>query len=106
MGESTRYQYKHIAWQVPTVQYAVVAPKDKHILLGRVVVNTGGRFRLSIYNGNKAESQALVAVIDNPSGGQTFTYDCVLDQGIAAIVEGERDAKSNPYSVTILYLEV
>jgi hypothetical protein len=45
-----------------------------------------------------------VAVIVNLTAGQTFTYECVLDQGITISVEGSRDAEANPYSVRITYL--
>jgi hypothetical protein len=75
------------------------------MVLGRVVVNTGGNFRLYLYDG-MAENSPPVAYIINPRAGKTFTYECALDEGIAFVLEGSRNADGNPYSVTITYREL
>jgi hypothetical protein len=105
MADVPRYKFKQIAEQVLARQWLVQAPKGGQVLLGRVVVNTGGQFRLYLYDG-KADNAQPVAYIINPTGGQTFTYECALDHGIAYEVHGARNAESNPYSITITYLEL
>ena len=64
-----------------------------------------GQFVLTLYNGMGTQTQPM-AVIVNPGAGHTFTYECVLDEGIAYSLKGERNQGSNPYSVTITYLEL
>jgi hypothetical protein len=105
MADVPRYKFKHIVEQVAERQWLVQAPKGGQILLGRVVVNTGGNFRLYVYDG-KAENAPSVAYIINPSAGQTFAYECALNEGIAIVLDGPRNHGSNPYSVTITYLEI
>lgn len=104
MPDLIRYQYKHLAAQESQRIWIRQAPKGMHVLLGRVVVNTGGDFILALYNG--MESKEAVAVIKNPKAGQTLTYKCVLDAGLTCTLDGERDWRGNPYSVTITFADV
>lgn len=105
MADVPHYQYKHIAWQQREKTWLVSAIKGRPTMLGRVVVNTGGRFTLTLYNGTADDNQQ-VAVITNPNAGQTLIYECVLDQGIGFSVRGAHDNEANPYSITITYFEV
>jgi hypothetical protein len=105
MADVPQYKFKHIAEQVTPRQWLVQTPKGGHLVLGRVVVNTGGQFRLYLYDG-KSDTAQPVAYIINPTAGQTFTYECAMDHGIAYEVEGQRRWDGNPYSITITYLEL
>lgn len=105
MADVPRYRFKHIVEQSTTRTYLVQAPKGGQILLGRVVINTGGQFRLYLYDGTEKSAQPVAYIID-PDAGQTFTYECALDHGIGYEVHGARDHAANPYSITVTYLEV
>jgi hypothetical protein len=69
------------------------------ILLGWVVVNTGGAFTLTLYHGAEADAPK-VAVIANPPTGALFPYHCDLERGLTYTLEGD------PGSVTIMYTEI
>lgn len=105
MADVPHYLYKHIAWQQREKTWLVSAIRGRPMMLGRVVVNTGGRFTLTLYNGTADDNQQ-VAYIAEPRAGQTFTFECVLDQGIAYSLEGAHSQDANPYSITITYLEI
>jgi hypothetical protein len=68
-------------------------------LLGWVVVNSGGDFTLTLYQG-MAPDAPKVAVIANPPTGAYFPYHCLLEPGLAYTLEG------TPGSVTIVYADV
>jgi hypothetical protein len=105
MTDIPRYKFKHIVDMSTERLWVVQAPKGHQILLGRVVVNTGGRFRLYLYDGT-AKNAPSIAYIINPTAGQTFTYECALDHGIAYEVHDPRSADGNPYSITVTYVEL
>ncbi len=68
-------------------------------LLGWVVVNTGGQFTLTLYDGLEDDTAPL-AVITNPPTGAFFPFHCLLHKGLTYTLEG------TPGSVTIIYDEV
>ena len=105
MADLPQYKFKHIAGQTAQRQWVAQAPRNGKILLGRVVVNTGGKFRMYVYDG-VTDAAPPVAYIINPSAGQTFTYDCALDHGLAYELKGSRHHSINPYSITVTYLEL
>jgi hypothetical protein len=68
-------------------------------LLGWVVVNTGGQFTLTLYDGLAPDAPAL-AVIHHPPTGAHFPFHFVVKQGLTYTLEG------TPGSVTIIYDEM
>lgn len=68
-------------------------------LLGWVVVNTGGDFILTLYQG-MAPDAPKVAVITNPPTGAFFPFHCVLEQGLAYTLTG------TPGSVSVIYTDI
>ena len=66
--------------------------------LGWVVINTGGAFTLSLYDGFKAAEP--FAIIANPPTGASFPYHFAVKQGLTYTLEG------TPGSVTIIYDEM
>ena len=69
------------------------------ILLGWVVINTGGAFTLTLYHGADVDAPK-VAVIAGPPTGAFFPYHCALERGLTYTLEGA------PGSVTIMYTEL
>ncbi|HEY7350664.1 MAG TPA: Clp protease N-terminal domain-containing protein [Ktedonobacterales bacterium] len=67
-------------------------------LLGWVVVNTGGAFTLTLYDGLAADAPSL-AIFHHPPTGAYFPFHCHVKQGLAYTLEG------TPGSVTIIYDE-
>ena len=67
-------------------------------LLGWVVVNTGGDFTLTLYDGLADDAPALAAKHQPPTGA-CFAFHCVVERGLTYTLEG------TPGSVTILYQE-
>jgi len=67
-------------------------------LLGWVIVNTGGAFTLTLYDG-LAEDAPTLAIIRQPPTGAYFPFQCVVRQGLTYTLEG------TPGSVTIIYAE-
>jgi len=67
-------------------------------LLGWVVVNTGGEFTLTLYDGLEAEQP--LAIITNPATGAFFPFYTLVQRGLTYTFEG------TPGSVTIIYDEV
>jgi hypothetical protein len=67
-------------------------------LMGWVVINTGGSFTLTLYDG-LAEDAPTLAVIHQPPTGATFPFHCLVRQGLTYTLEG------TPGSVTIVYYD-
>ncbi len=67
-------------------------------LLGWVIVNTGGAFTLTLYDG-LADDAPKVAVISQPPTGAYFPFHLFIRQGLTCTLEG------TPGSVTIIYDE-
>jgi len=67
-------------------------------LLGWVVVNTGGAFTLTLYDGLADDAPSL-AVIHHPPTGACFPFHSLIKQGLSYTLEG------TPGSVTIIYAE-
>jgi hypothetical protein len=67
-------------------------------LLGWVIVNTGGTFTLTLYDGLAEDAPAL-AIISQPPTGAYFPFHCLAQQGLTYTLEG------TPGSVTIMYYE-
>jgi hypothetical protein len=65
-------------------------------LLGWVIVNTGGAFTLTLYDGLAADAPSL-AIISHPPTGACFPFHCLIKHGLAYTLEG------TPGSVTIIY---
>ena len=68
-------------------------------LLGWVVVNTGGTFTLTLYDGLAEDAPAL-AIMHQPPTGATFPFHCLVKNGLTYTLEG------TPGSVTIVYQNV
>jgi hypothetical protein len=68
-------------------------------LLGWVIVNTGGAFTLTLYDGLADDAPAL-AVISQPPTGAYFPFHLFVQQGLTYTLEG------TPGSVTVMYDEV
>jgi hypothetical protein len=67
-------------------------------LLGWVVVNTGGAFTLTLYDG-LADDAPTLAVMRQPPTGACFSFHCAIERGLTYTLEG------TPGSVTIVYEE-
>ena len=68
-------------------------------LLGWVIVNTGGAFTLTLYDGLGEDAPSL-AIIHHPPTGAHFPFHCLAMQGLTYTLEG------TPGSVTIIYDEL
>ncbi|HEY7354804.1 MAG TPA: Clp protease N-terminal domain-containing protein [Ktedonobacterales bacterium] len=68
-------------------------------LLGWVIVNTGGAFTLTLYDGLADDAPALAAISQPPTGA-CFPFHLFVRQGLAYTLEG------TPGSATIIYDEV
>ncbi len=68
--------------------------------LGNVVINTPGEFILTLYNGDEP-----VAVFNRPKTSGTFTYNCLLDKGLAFTLEQAPNPSGTMYSITVAYYE-
>jgi hypothetical protein len=95
------YQSFHINSEAPD-KTAIGAKAQQQTgigtLLGWVVVNTGGEFTLTLYDGLEAEQP--LAIITNPATGAFFPFYTLVGRGLTYTLEG------TPGSVTIIYDEV
>jgi ATP-dependent Clp protease ATP-binding subunit ClpA len=87
------YQPHHI--QAETTERTAIGAAGRQVMLGWVVVNTGGQFTLTLYHGAEPEAPK-VAVIANPPTGASFPFHCLLEHGLTYTLEG------TPGSVTIM----
>jgi hypothetical protein len=66
--------------------------------LAHVLVNTGGEFTLTLYDGVDTMAP-VVASITNPPTGAVFSFNCVAERGLACTFTG------TPGDVTITYMD-
>lgn len=94
VGHGTEYSGLHIG-----TRFGGMQPDTPFgTLLGWVVVNTGGDFTLTLYDGLADDAPAL-AVMRQPPTGACFAFHCVIARGLTYTLEG------TPGSVTIIYEE-
>jgi hypothetical protein len=105
--------HHHRPWHIDSEQHqktsvgAGTTPRPIHFVrqpiacgtqLGWVIVNTGGEFTLTLYDG-LADDAPTLAVMHHPPTGACFQFHALVRQGLAYTLEG------SPGSVTIIYEE-
>lgn len=66
--------------------------------LASVLINLGGDFTLTLYDGTETMAP-VVASITNPPTGACFPFNCVVERGLACALTG------TPGDVTITFME-
>ena len=95
--EALTYRPYHISHVVR--DKTLVGQIEDGIYLHKIIVNTGGHFVLSLYNGQR--EMEPIAVFHELISGTCFQYDCFLEQGLAFTFT--QYAPSDICSVTVIY---
>ncbi len=101
-SEALAYQAFHINSEAPD-RTAIGAKAQQQTgigtLLGWVIVNTGGAFTLTLFQG-MAPDAPKIAVITNPPTGAFFPFHCILEPGLAYTLTG------TPGSISVAYVDI